>query len=180
MRVLVLIGLLAAGCYDPDQPECRLRCSTEGICPIGSACGTDGYCHLPNTTLCPDDAGLPDMGPDLSEPPDLRPEVDTQPPTFAGAKTAMPGTAGQIIVTWEAGSDDKTPTEELLYYVYVAVTPGAQDFGTPRFITPPGATQHTLTGLLPATTYYVVVRARDLAGLADANTIEVSARTPLM
>src|SRR5205823_3170885 len=44
--------------------------------------------------------------------------------------------------------------------------------------TAPGATSYSITGLVPASTYYVVVRAKDQTGNVDANTVERSATTP--
>jgi parallel beta-helix repeat protein len=63
--------------------------------------------------------------------------------------------------------------------VYVAATSGGQNYASPSYTSQPGATTLILTGLTPATRYYIVVRARDAAGNIDANTVERSVLTPV-
>lgn len=42
---IVLPGLLAA-CSPPDLGSCDVQCGTAGaICPVGSSCASDGFCH---------------------------------------------------------------------------------------------------------------------------------------
>lgn len=56
----------------------------------------------------------------------------------------------------------------------------AGDAGTqiaPTVTSMPGATSITLSGLPPSSSLYWVVRARDLAGNEDTNTVELSATT---
>jgi hypothetical protein len=90
----------------------------------------------------------------------------------------MAGSApqGSITITWLAGIDDKTPTEGLGYYIYMATSVGAENFNVPSFTTDPGQTSYTVPGLpVPGATYYFVVRAHDAAGNIDSNSVEVSA-----
>lgn len=107
----------------------------------------------------------------------MTPIPDTKPPTFAGAASAASATPTDILVTWAAATDDKTPPSQIVYDVYVANMAGGESYGTPSFTTAPGATSYLLTGLSPNTTRYAVVRARDLSGNRDANTAEVTATT---
>jgi chitodextrinase len=108
------------------------------------------------------------------------PFADTTAPSFAGATKATATGLTSIRVDWSAASDDATPANEILYDVYVALIGGHEGFGKPSATSAPGATSVVVGGLLPVTTYFFVVRARDHAGNADANTVEVSASTPLL
>jgi Fibronectin type III domain len=102
--------------------------------------------------------------------------LDKTPPTFAGASGATAlGTS--IAVTWAQASDNVDPVGAATYDVYMASTPGAEDFSKPTFVTESGATGYTGTHLAVSTTYYFVVRALDSSGNEDANTHEVSAKT---
>ncbi|HVV81874.1 MAG TPA: fibronectin type III domain-containing protein [Kofleriaceae bacterium] len=104
--------------------------------------------------------------------------ADVTPPVFAGAASAAPtASAGELDVTWNAGSDNVTPPEQLRYLVYTATSPGLETFTTPAALSAPGATAVRLTGLLASTPYFVVVRARDGAGNVDGNLVERSATT---
>jgi hypothetical protein len=98
-------------------------------------------------------------------------------PTFAGARSASAQSTSSILVSWSAASDTVDAASAIVYEIYVATTSHGQNFAAASGTTQPGATQATLTGLQPATTYYAVVRARNTAGLRDANTVEVSATT---
>ena len=70
------------------------------------------------------------------------------------------------------GSNDNTPSAQITYNVYLASAPGAENFSTPTWTTPPGATSYHTPGLPSHGSYYFVVRARDSAGNRDANTVE--------
>jgi CARDB len=112
----------------------------------------------------------------------LRVEVgDLVPPTFAGlmrATTCIPGPVGGSVrysrysLSWEPATDNVTPPDEISYLVYEASAAGGEDFSTPTYTTPPGATSFT-TPLLPDNVlHYFVVRATDTAGNRDANHVE--------
>jgi len=102
---------------------------------------------------------------------------DNIPPTFAGLKSATTCIPGPIAggrttsynLSWDPATDNVTPPKRIVYDVYQAETSGGEDFSTPTYTTPAGATSFA-TPPLPADKYfYFVVRARDQAGNSDAN-----------
>ncbi|MFO0579080.1 MAG: fibronectin type III domain-containing protein [Polyangia bacterium] len=101
---------------------------------------------------------------------------DTQAPTFAGLTSAT-ATSTDITLSWSAASDNVSAAADLVYSIYQATAAGTQMYSTPTYTTAPGVTSYKISGLLPNTTYYFVVRARDAAGNIDANTVERSAKT---
>ena len=103
---------------------------------------------------------------------------DTNPPTFGGLESARAVSETEVQLQWSAATDDKTPSSEIVYLIYMSMVSGGQDFNTPTAMTDPGATDYTVTGLSPETMSCYVVRARDEAGNTDANTIERCATTP--
>jgi hypothetical protein len=105
---------------------------------------------------------------------------DDTPPVFEGLKSAttcIPGPIGggsksRYHLTWNAATDDVTPSSKIVYKVYQATTAGGENFSKPSYTTAAGATSFD-TALLPTgKTFYFVVRARDLAGNKDSNTVE--------
>ena len=102
------------------------------------------------------------------------------PPTFAGLQAAFactpgpqqPGQTTPYTLSWQAASDDNTPSVQIRYDIYLASAPGAEDFSTPTWTTPPGTTSYRTPGLPSHGSYYFVVRARDSAGSQDDNTVE--------
>jgi hypothetical protein len=106
--------------------------------------------------------------------------ADTTPPSFAGVQRALactpgpqrPGQTTPYTLSWQAASDDLTPSSQIVYEVYLAATPGAEDFSTPTWTTTPGVTTYRTPGLPSHGTVYFVVRARDGAGNLDHNTSE--------
>jgi len=105
------------------------------------------------------------------------PEGDTTPPTFGGLESATAMSQTTVELTWSPATDDVTPSSNIVYLVYVALTPGGENFTVPIYVTPPGATVYPATGLSQGVTYYFVVRARDEANNIDSNTVERSATT---
>jgi hypothetical protein len=105
---------------------------------------------------------------------------DTTPPAFGGLARAFactpgpqrPGETTPSNLSWQPATDDVTPSPEIVYDVYLATTPGGEDFSTPTWITPPGATSFRTPGLPSHGTFYFVVRARDQAGNEDRNRVE--------
>ena len=105
---------------------------------------------------------------------------DQTPPTFAGlvsATTCVPGPAGGGLTTsytlrWNAATDNLTPSRRIVYDVYQAAVPGGEDFSTPTYTTPAGATSFATPELPADKAVYFVVRARDKAGNSDSNTVE--------
>jgi hypothetical protein len=105
---------------------------------------------------------------------------DRTPPTFAGlqsATTCIPGPIGggqttSYSLRWDPAADNRTPTGRIVYDVYQASTSGGEDFSSPTYTTPPGATSFATPPLSADKQVYFVVRARDKAGNSDSNTVE--------
>jgi CARDB len=106
---------------------------------------------------------------------------DRTPPRFAGltrATTCIPGPVGgearstHYYLQWEPAVDRVTPPSEIVYDVYQANAPSAEEFSAPTYTTTAGATSFTTTLLPDDMSYYFVVRARDKVGNRDANEVE--------
>jgi len=105
---------------------------------------------------------------------------DTIPPTFAGLKSAttcIPGPIGEgrtssYHLSWEAATDNVTPSSKVVYNVYQANTAGGEDFSQPTYTTAAGVTSFDTPQLSSSKTFYFVVRARDQAGNEDSNKVE--------
>ena len=105
---------------------------------------------------------------------------DNQPPRFAGlesAVTCIPGPIGGDRTTsyhlrWRPARDNVTPRYAIVYDIYQATTPGGEDFSKPTYTTHRGYTSFDTPPLPINQTFYFVVRARDLAGNRDSNTVE--------
>lgn len=100
---------------------------------------------------------------------------DTTPPVFAGLETAVANSESVIQLTWKPATDPVTPADQIIYKVYMATQSGGQDFSAPALTTAPGVTAVLVPNLTSGVTYYFVVRAEDMAGNRDANTIERAA-----
>jgi hypothetical protein len=106
--------------------------------------------------------------------------ADTTPPTFAGLDSAFactpgaqrPGETTPFTLTWQPAHDDRTPSTQIVYDVYLATSPGGEDYATPTWTTAPGVTTFKTPGLASHGSFYFVVRARDAAGNEDRNTVE--------
>ena len=118
-------------------------------------------------------------------------------PTFAGLISAVrcpspqPVATSRIIIpraggytlTWTAATDPVTPSSQIVYDIFVATSPGGEDYATPTYTTLSGVTSFVTPGVPPSGTQYFVVRARNAAGHEDANTVErqgVIACSPLI
>lgn len=77
--------------------------------------------------------------------------------------------ATSVVLVWQAASDPATPAAQIVYEVFAATSPGAEDYAQPTWTTPPGATSFVTPGDAGP---YFVVRARDGAGHVDDNTVE--------
>ena len=113
---------------------------------------------------------------------------DTAPPTFAGLQSAFactpgpqqPGQTTPFTLTWQAATDDVTPSSQIVYDVYMATTPGGENFAQPTWTTRPGVTSYRTPGLPSHGSFYFVVRSRDQAGNEDHNTVEVRGVDPCL
>ena len=102
---------------------------------------------------------------------------DTTPPSFAGATSAVANSASQVTVSWAQATDDQTTQANIWYEVHVDTAAGTT-FNPTRVVK--GVGSIAVTGLLPSTTYYFRVRARDAGGnysSAPSQAVEVSATT---
>ncbi len=97
-------------------------------------------------------------------------------PTFGGLVSATATSASQIQLQWNPATDDVTPASNITYLIYMATSSGGQNFASPSYSVI-GAASANISGLTPCTTYYFIVRARDLALNTDTNTVERSAKT---
>jgi len=101
-------------------------------------------------------------------------------PIFAGLQSAFactpgpqrPGETTPFTLTWQAASDDQTPSAQIVYDVFMSTTAAGEDFAHPSWTTPPGVTTYKTPGLASHGTFYFVVRARDQAGREDQNKVE--------
>ncbi len=106
--------------------------------------------------------------------------TDRIPPAFSGlesAVTCIPGPVGggrttSYHLSWTAATDNVTPSRRIVYEVYRATVPGGEKFSRRTYRTRPGATTFNTPQLPTDKTFYFVVRARDLAGNRDTNTVE--------
>jgi hypothetical protein len=105
-------------------------------------------------------------------------------PTFAGLVSAttcpspepvgadvLPRPTGYRLI-WDAATDPVTPSSQIVYDIFVATTPGSEDYATPTYTTTPGATTFVTPSVPRNGPLYFVVRARNAAGREDANTVE--------
>ncbi len=102
--------------------------------------------------------------------------IDVSAPIFAGLTSATAVSETALKLSWEPATDDSTPSSEIVYLIYMATTPGGENFAEPSFVTSPGVTEYTVRNLITNRIYYFVVRAMDSEGNIDSNTIEKSAK----
>jgi hypothetical protein len=108
------------------------------------------------------------------------PGGDSQAPTFAGLQQAFactpgaqrPGETTPYNLSWQPAADNRTSRTQLVYDIFMASTPGAENFLQPTWTTVPGATSFRTPGLPSHGVVYFVVRARDQAGNEDGNRAE--------
>jgi hypothetical protein len=139
---------------------------------------TGGGTPPPGTS--PPSPGTPPPPPGTSPPSKPPPAgTDTTPPTFAGLQSAYycvggpqrPAETTPYTLTWQAATDNVTPSSQIVYDIFVAHTSGGEDFSHPAWTTSPGATTYTTPNLSSEGTYFIV-RARDQAGNEDQNKVE--------
>jgi hypothetical protein len=116
----------------------------------------------------------------LISPPAFARSRDQTPPKFDGlvsATTCIPGPiwGGRTTsyhLSWNPATDNRTRPQYIVYYIYIATTPGGEDFTQPYNWTPRGATSFDTDPLPADQDFYFVVRAQDRAGNMDSNTVE--------
>jgi hypothetical protein len=95
---------------------------------------------------------------------------DTTPPSMSGDPTVAAvyadtvASAGQLNVSWAAGTDNVSSAGELKYQLCWSTNATGCATFTAMSTTMAGATSAQITGLTPRTQYYVSVRAQDAAG----------------
>ena len=116
------------------------------------------------------------------------PSADRTPPSFAGLQRAVactpgpqrPGETTPFTLSWQAASDNLTPSSQIVYDIYLASAPGGESFSAPTWTSAPGATTFRTPGLPSHGSFYFVVRARDGAGNEDRNTVERHGSDPCL
>jgi len=103
---------------------------------------------------------------------------DVSPPVFEGLASATASSSSAAVLGWKAATDDVSPPSKTVYLVYMATTPGGENFASPNFMAT-GTTSFSVDGLNSGATYYFMVRARDEAGNTDSNVVERSVTIPL-
>ena len=94
---------------------------------------------------------------------------DTTPPTFGGLESVTDTNfAATLELSWSAATDENPVS----YNIYMSTSSGGQNFGTPDYTT--SGTTLKANGLTNGQTYYFVVRAEDIRGNEETNTVEES------
>jgi alpha-tubulin suppressor-like RCC1 family protein len=102
---------------------------------------------------------------------------DSLPPAFGGLVSATGIDAGTVRLTWNAATDAVTPQAQIAYDICVGST-YAQCVDVYTVVTTVvGATTVDISPGYPATRAFFLVRARDLLGNRDANTVRRTAKT---
>ena len=99
--------------------------------------------------------------------------------SFDGVTSVSPVSKTSLQVTWAPATASLTPTNQIVYNVYVGTKAAGENFKAPTAVSPPGATSLLVGNLEADTTYYVVVRAVDQEGNMDtpSTPVELSAAT---
>ncbi len=100
---------------------------------------------------------------------------DLGPPTFGGATSAVSMGKHTIQLSWTNGTDDQTPSVNILYNVYRNTGSIVTNFSTPLAVSTPGG--YSDPSCDATTSYFYVVRAIDEAGNEETNTVQVQATT---
>jgi photosystem II stability/assembly factor-like uncharacterized protein len=102
-----------------------------------------------------------------------------KPPLTPGSFAATTVDSSQVNLGWSASTDDITAQSSIVYEICQSDVSGLCLNFTPVYTTTGGVTSYGVTGLLPATTYYFVIRAVDQAGNTSALSSEISITTGL-
>jgi hypothetical protein len=123
----------------------RVRPASTPSLPVAPAGDVPTFAGLVSATTC-------------SSPGPVRPDLEPRPTGYR--------------LTWGPATDPVTPSAQIVYDIFVATMPGAEDFATPMWTTLPGATTFVTPSVPRTGALYFVVRARNAAGHEDTNTVE--------
>lgn len=171
-------GVLAGGAIRREAEACDWSGSLLASKTAGASCGSRMPFDGP-PWLAPSERSLlqawVDTGArhDCSE---ASPCADTAAPVFAGARSATAISPTAIEVCWDPASDAGTPAGGIVYELYDAAAAGAQNFSRAAPYAVAGQTCATVTVPVAQATCFAV-RARDLAGNRDGNTVSRCATT---
>lgn len=114
-------------------------------------------------------------------------EFDSVEPSFPNGTgiTASAVSSDTISLSWNAATDNSASQNQLRYVICKSTSaadcvndPFPAQGGNVEIKETTGVTNYTFTGLTTGTTYYFVVRAKDLVNLMDHNTTQSSVKTP--
>ncbi|MDH5327800.1 MAG: fibronectin type III domain-containing protein [Gammaproteobacteria bacterium] len=98
--------------------------------------------------------------------------IDGTSPQFSGLNSVYTVSNSELRLNWSDAIDNGTNAANMVYDIYASTTSGGQDFTTPNYSVT-GATSYIIGGLQESGRYFYVVRARDLEGNQDTNTVEL-------
>jgi hypothetical protein len=165
-------GVLAGGAIRREVTACNWAGSLLDSKTAGAACGSRMPVDGP-PWLAPSErsrlAGWVTSGArrDCSEPSSCG---DAAAPVFGGATSATAISPTTAEVCWSAASDAATPAGSIVYEIYDAANAGGQNFARPAPYAVTGQSCATIPVPMAQQTCFVV-RARDLAGNRDTNTV---------
>lgn len=99
------------------------------------------------------------------------------PPIFAGLTLLAATGEDELTLAW-LPAESATPPEDIQYRVHLSEVPGFEPTAETLVATVGGETDLVLTGLAPATTYYVLVLAEESSGLASVERDHREITTP--
>ncbi len=108
---------------------------------------------------------------------------DRTPPSMPNQNQATALSPYAALVSWTASTDDVTPSNQIVYDIYVNTASLQGAAGAPFATTDPGATRFIVGGLLPSTQVWFTVVAIDAAGnrggpVSEQDAITFAAPTP--
>lgn len=99
---------------------------------------------------------------------------DASPPSFEGVTSVSASGGTNLLVEWNAATDDSTSAANMRYRIFASLSP--TDTGVAR-TTVTGSTSAKVVYLEPGNTYYVTVEAVDEAGNTNDNSTQEMATT---